>query len=118
MYSASMAEKFREGSFLKKCLMSHALTDDVYATTIKDMDNNKKDKYVLYCSAILTFWLFWGFADFLGALIGSSFPNIQQYGLDFAMVTAFIAIVVPQIKSQACTVAVLVASASGGCWLH
>lgn len=52
-------------------------------------------------------------ADFLGAIIGSSFPEIQKYGLDFAMIAAFIAIVVPQIKSQACTVAAMVASVSG-----
>lgn len=52
-------------------------------------------------------------ADFLGALVGASFPHIEKYGLDFAMVAAFIAIVVPQIKSQACTVAAVVAAVSG-----
>lgn len=113
LYSASMAEKVRESSFLKKCFMSYALTDEVYATTIKEMDSTKGDKYLFYFSAMLTFWVFWVFADFLGAVIGSSFPDIQKYGLDFAMVAAFIAIVVPQIKSQACTVAALVASVSG-----
>lgn len=62
---------------------------------------------------MLTFWGFWVLADFLGAVIGSSFPDIQKYSLDFAMVAAFIAIVVPQVKIQACTVAALVASLSG-----
>ena len=42
-----------------------------------------------------------------------AFPHIEKYGLDFAMVAAFIAIVVPQIKSQACTVAAVVAAVSG-----
>lgn len=113
LYSASMAGKIRDASSLRKCFMSWALTDEVYATTINNMDENKSDRYLFYFTVMLTFWGFWVFADFLGAVIGSSFPDIQKYGLDFAMVAAFIAIVVPQIKSQACTVAALVASVSG-----
>ncbi len=62
---------------------------------------------------MITFWAIWVLADFLGALVGASFPHIEKYGLDFAMVAAFIAIVVPQIKSQACTVAAVVAAVSG-----
>ncbi len=49
---------------------------------------------------MITFWAIWVLADFLGALVGASFPHIEKYGLDFAMVAAFIAIVVPQIKSR------------------
>ncbi|QGH62050.1 AzlC family ABC transporter permease [Serratia proteamaculans] len=113
LYSASLAEKVRDASFFRKCFMSYALTDEVYATTVKEMDGNKEDKSLFYFTVMLTFWGFWVLADFLGAVIGSSFPDIQKYGLDFAMVAAFIAIVVPQIKSQACTVAALVASVSG-----
>lgn len=113
LYSASLAGKIKESSFLRKCFMSYGLTDEVYATTVKEMDHGKSDKYLFYFSAMLTFWIIWVLADFLGAWIGSSFPDIQKYGLDFAMVAAFIAIVVPQVKSQACTVAALVASVSG-----
>lgn len=113
LYSASMAEKVQDASFFRKCFIAYALTDEVYATTVKKMDACKGDKYLFYFTVMLTFWGFWVLADFLGAVIGSSFPDIQKYGLDFAMVAAFIAIVVPQIKSQACTVAALVASVSG-----
>ncbi|WP_277973309.1 AzlC family ABC transporter permease [Pantoea agglomerans] len=113
LYSASLAGKVREASFFRKCFMSYALTDEVYATTIKEMEGNKENKYLFYFTVMLTFWGFWVLADFMGAVIGSSFPDIQKYGLDFAMVAAFIAIVVPQVKSQACTVAALVASMSG-----
>ncbi|BEM76413.1 branched-chain amino acid ABC transporter permease [Serratia marcescens] len=113
LYSASMSDKVRGTSIFKKLFMSWALTDEVYATTIKEIESNRKDKWLFYCTVMITFWFFWVFADFLGAMIGSHFPNIQNYGLDFAMVAAFIAIVVPQIKSQACTVAALTASISG-----
>lgn len=113
LYSASMASKVREAPFFKKLFMSYALTDEVYAATVGEMDGNRGDKFLFYSTVMLTFWGCWVLANFLGALIGSSFPDVQKYGLDFAMVAAFIAIVVPQIKSQACTVAALVASISG-----
>lgn len=113
LYSASLAGKIRDASFFQKCLMSYALTDEVYATTIKEMEENRGDKYLFYFTVMLTFWGFWVLANFMGAMFGSSFPDIQKYGLDFAMVAAFIAIVVPQVKSQACMVAALVASMSG-----
>ncbi|KAA5889110.1 AzlC family ABC transporter permease, partial [Klebsiella pneumoniae] len=113
LYSASISGSVREASFFKKCFMSYALTDEVYATTVKEMEGNKKEKYLFYGSAMITFWAIWVLADFLGALVGASFPHIEKYGLDFAMVAAFIAIVVPQIKSQACTVAAVVAAVSG-----
>ncbi|AYJ91997.1 TPA: branched-chain amino acid ABC transporter permease [Klebsiella pneumoniae] len=113
LYSASISGTVREASFFKKCFMSYALTDEVYASTVKEMEGNKKEKYLFYGSAMITFWAIWVLADFLGALVGASFPHIEKYGLDFAMVAAFIAIVVPQIKSQACTVAAVVAAVSG-----
>ncbi len=100
LYSASISGSVREASFFKKCFMSYALTDEVYATTVKEMEGNKKEKYLFYGSAMITFWAIWVLADFLGALVGASFPHIEKYGLDFAMVAAFIAIVVPQIKSR------------------
>ncbi|HHB1427567.1 TPA: AzlC family ABC transporter permease [Serratia odorifera] len=113
LYSASLSDKVKAYSLPQKCLIAYGLTDEVYATTIKAMGENKRDGLYFYLSAMLTFWFFWVLADFLGAVIGASFPNIERYGLDFAMVAAFIAIVVPQIKSRACVVAAVVATISG-----
>ncbi|AOJ73454.1 MULTISPECIES: AzlC family ABC transporter permease [Burkholderia] len=113
LYSASMSEKVKEYSFLTKCMMAYALTDEVYATTIKRMDGDGQQKPGFYLSVMFIFWLSWIGADLLGAMAGSSFPDIQRYGLDFAMVAAFIAIVMPQIRSRACIIAAAVASVSG-----
>lgn len=59
LYSASISSTVREASFFKKCFMAYALTDEVYATTVKEMEENKKDKYLFYFSAMLTFWFAW-----------------------------------------------------------
>lgn len=66
LYSASLADKVREASFFRKCFMSYALTDEVYATTIKEMEGNKENKYLFYFTVMLTFWGFWVLADFMG----------------------------------------------------
>ncbi|MDK6338581.1 AzlC family ABC transporter permease, partial [Escherichia coli] len=42
LYSASISGTVREASFFIKCFMSYALTDEVYATTVKEMEGNKK----------------------------------------------------------------------------
>ncbi|STV23321.1 AzlC family protein [Klebsiella pneumoniae subsp. ozaenae] len=87
LYSASISGTVREASFFKKCFMSYALTDEVYASTVKEMEGNKKEKYLFYGSAMITFWAIWVLADFLGALVGALVsPTLRKYGLDFAMV--------------------------------
>lgn len=78
LYSASISGTVREASFFKKCFMSYALTDEVYATTVKEMEGNKKEKYLFYGSAMITFWAIWVLADFLGALVGASFPTLRN----------------------------------------
>lgn len=78
LYSASISGSVREASFFKKCFMSYALTDEVYATTVKEMEGNKKEKYLFYGSAMITFWAIWVLADFLGALVGASFPTLRN----------------------------------------
>jgi 4-azaleucine resistance transporter AzlC len=45
--------------------------------------------------AMYTNWQAW---TLFGLLFGAAFPQLQSLGLDFAMVTTFIAIVVPQLR--------------------
>ncbi|WP_435247007.1 AzlC family ABC transporter permease [Vibrio sp. nBUS_14] len=113
LYSASMSEHMKEYPIHMRMLMSYGLTDEVYAVTINEMKAEKEGRHWFYLAAMGGFWVNWVVADFLGALIGSSFPEIANYGLDFAMVAAFIAIVIPQVKSRECIVAAIVATFTG-----
>ncbi|ROS04691.1 4-azaleucine resistance transporter AzlC [Sinobacterium caligoides] len=113
LYSASMSEYMKDYPLPMRALMSYGLTDEVYASTISEMKEEKKGRHWFYLAAMGGFWFNWVFSNFLGAVIGSSFPEISQYGLDFAMVAAFIAIVIPQVKSHECIVAAVVATATG-----
>ncbi len=113
LYSASMSEHMKKYPLHIRALMSYGLTDEVYASTINEMKQEKEGRHWFYLAAMGGFWFNWVVADFLGALIGSSFPEIANYGLDFAMVAAFIAIVIPQVKSRECIVAAMVATFTG-----
>ncbi len=94
-------------------LMSYGLTDEVYASTITEFRKEKEGRHWFYLAAMFGFWGNWVLANLMGALVGSSFPDIANYGLEFAMVAAFIAIVIPQVKSRECIVAAVVATISG-----
>ncbi len=92
--------------------MSYALTDEVYATTVKEMEGNKRKNICFMVRRWSPSGRFGCWPIFLARWSAPRF-HIEKYGLDFAMVAAFIAIVVPQIKSRACTVAAVVAAVSG-----
>lgn len=113
LYSVSLAEPMKHASLFSRALMAYGLTDEVYAVTVKPMHDNKVCKFYFYMTVMLTFWGIWVLADFLGAMLGAMLPDIGKYGLDFAMIAAFIAIVIPQVKSRACIIAAVVASVSG-----
>ncbi|PSV20518.1 branched-chain amino acid ABC transporter permease [Photobacterium leiognathi subsp. mandapamensis] len=113
LYSASLSEYVKEYSMPTRALMAYGLTDEVYAATVGEMKQEKPGRHWFYLAAMFGFWINWVVADFFGAVIGSSFPHIADYGLDFAMVAAFIAIVIPQVKSRECIVAAVVATVTG-----
>lgn len=113
LYSASLSEHIKDYPLHIRALMAYGLTDEVYAATIGEVKQEKAGRHWFYLAAMMGFWMNWVFANFLGALVGSSFPEIAHYGLDFAMVAAFIAIVIPQVKSRECIVAAIVASVTG-----
>lgn len=113
LYSASLSEHTKEYPLHIRMLMAYGLTDEVYASTITEVRKEKEGRHWFYLAAMFGFWGNWVIANLLGALVGSSFPDIANYGLEFAMVAAFIAIVIPQVKSRECIVAAVVATVSG-----
>jgi 4-azaleucine resistance transporter AzlC len=63
-----------------------------------------------YLGSGVAMYLNWQAWTFLGLAFGASFPALQSYGLDFAMVATFIAIVVPQLTARPRIVAAVVAA--------
>jgi 4-azaleucine resistance transporter AzlC len=52
--------------------------------------------YLASCAGMYANWQFW---TFIGITVGQNYPQVQNWGLEFAMVVTFIGIVVPLLTS-------------------
>ncbi|WP_426370577.1 AzlC family ABC transporter permease [Pseudocolwellia sp. HL-MZ7] len=86
------------------------LTDELFAivTTSKEQQFNRW--YAL--GGGLSFYVFWNIATLLGIIAGQSIPNMENWGLDFAIASTFIAIIIPMVKAKSILVCVLVSLVS------
>ena len=67
---------------------------------------------MLYQHEGISFYLIWNIATFAGIVAGQYLPNLEQFGLEFAIAATFIAIVIPSIKNIATLVSVMVSGLS------
>ena len=63
-------------------------------------------------------YLNWIFFTYIGMLLGQYVPGVTNWGLDIAMVLAFIAIVVPLLKTNSHICCALVAIVSSVITMH
>ena len=82
---------------------SHGVVDDVDNTgDVRDKNNTKNIQFTpFYIGSGMAMYSSWVFFSWLGVTLGQSNPDITNWGLDIAMVVAFIGIVVPHLKNQA-----------------
>jgi 4-azaleucine resistance transporter AzlC len=95
-----------------RLLLGFLLTDELFA--IVATDNSQRHKFDPWYAlgAGLSFYLSWNLATLLGVLAGKNIPNIEQWGLDFAIAATFIALIVPLIKNKSILISVLVSLVS------
>ncbi|WP_440054513.1 AzlC family ABC transporter permease [Pseudoalteromonas sp. T1lg65] len=110
LYSATFRECATKLPFGHKILLAFLLTDEMFAVT----ENKRKElgrfplDYALISGA--TFYVIWNLSTFVGIIAGTSIPNLESLGLEFAIAATFIAMVVPNIKSSPVLAAVLVSA--------
>lgn len=110
LYSVSMREKISPLSTRWRLVLGFLLTDELFAVC----GHLKKEEFNPWYAlgAGLSFYLFWNLASLFGIVAGKQIPNLNQWGLEFAVAATFIAIVIPTIKSMPILVSVLVALVS------
>jgi len=112
MYSASLARHMRELPRSARALMAYLLTDQAFALTVEYCEAGKPHGAWFFVGAGTALWVAWQVGTLLGVGLGASLP--AELSLDFAVALAFIALVVPSLRSRS---AVLAASASVGVFL-
>ncbi|WP_022950408.1 AzlC family ABC transporter permease [Leucothrix mucor] len=104
LYSASLMQAAKQVPALLRVPMAFWLTDETYAVVANRL-RAKQDSgtgfYTYYIGSALTMYLNWQLCTWIGVMVGESVPDMTQWGLDIAMVVAFIGIVVPALQHLA-----------------
>lgn len=107
LYSMSMREKISPLSTPWRLVLGFLLTDELFAVCGHQKQKEFNPWYAL--GAGLSFYLVWNIASFAGIVAGKQIPNLNQWGLEFAVAATFIAIVIPTIKNLPILISVIVA---------
>ena len=110
LYSATLQPYAKDWPAGWRWLLSFFLTDETFAVVENHFRYHGLEGarwYQLGSSlGMYLNWLFWTGA---GILLGHSIPGLSDWGLDFAMLATFAAIVAPQLKQNAILAAALAA---------
>ncbi|WP_080371905.1 AzlC family ABC transporter permease, partial [Vibrio cholerae] len=107
LYSVSMRSKISPLPLRWRLTLGFLLTDELFAICGAQSDKQFNRWYAL--GAGLSFYLIWNLASLVGIVAGSYLPDLNQWGLEFAVAATFIAIVIPNIKSWPVLISVLTA---------
>ena len=95
LYGASLGPRLLDTTPRERIFMSFFLTDETFAIT----SQFKKVRSRYYWGAAIAMYINWQIWTFVGLLSGSYLKGLISLNLGFVMVPAFIAIIVPQLKT-------------------
>ncbi len=111
LYSANLLPHIKQYNQKVRIPMAFLLTDESFAVAsnyLKEHANQPNFSWY-YFGAALFMYLNWQVCTVIGLFIGQSVPNMAEWGLDMAMVVAFIGIVVPCLHNRATLACAVVA---------
>ncbi len=113
LYAASLMPWVSQLGQKIRMLMAFWLTDETYAVITNRIGKDPALQGLpwYYCGSGLAMYSNWVLCTWLGITLGQRIPTITAWGLDVAMVVAFIGIVVPALQSRAQWACALSASA-------
>lgn len=104
LYAASLMPVAEKIPALLRVPMAFWLTDEAYAVVANRLRaklDDGKGFYSYYIGAALIMYLNWQLCTWIGITVGEKVPDMTNWGLDVAMVVAFIGIVVPALQHTA-----------------
>lgn len=115
LYAVSLIPYVRQFSQFKRLPMAFTLTDETFAVAFNRATQDSPAPYFAhyYLGSAAFMYLNWQLCTWIGLVAGNQLPQLTSFGLDIAMVVAFIGIVVPHLKMPSHWVCALVAALSG-----
>lgn len=111
MYSASITPHLGPLPLWKRALVSYFLVDQTYALAILEYERREMslaEKFAYFLGCAVPVCIFWYIATLVGAVAGGAIPT--EFGLDFALPIAFLAMIGPMLRTPAHVAAALVAA--------
>lgn len=112
LYGLTLRERLSPKPLRWRLGLGFLLTDELFALSGDRRAYQNKFRLYYALGAGGSFYLAWNLWTFIGIVAGASLPDLTELGLDFAIAATFIALVVPETKSLATLVSVLVAAIS------
>ncbi len=101
LYAATLVDHVRHLSQAWRFPLAAFLTDETFAVMERRyrIQGGGKNAHWYYIASCIGMYLNWQTWTFIGITVGQEFPDINNWGLEFAMVVTFIGIVVPLLTS-------------------
>ncbi|MFC3153001.1 AzlC family ABC transporter permease [Litoribrevibacter euphylliae] len=102
MYSANLMKHVRPYSQLRRAMMAFGLTDETFATVLNRLNKHQDEPFSgsYYFGSYGFMYSNWIFCSWLGFVLGGQLEDPLAWGLDVAMVVAFIGIVTPLLVNH------------------
>ncbi|MFV0576550.1 MAG: AzlC family ABC transporter permease [Vibrio sp.] len=107
LYSMSMREKVAPLPLKWRLTLGFLLTDELFAVCGHKSTAEFNRWYAF--GAGFSIYIVWNVVSFVGIIAGKYIPNLDQWGLEFAVAATFIAIVMPIIRTKPVLISVVVA---------
>ena len=97
LYAATLVDEVRHLSQAWRFPLAAFLTDETFAVMERRYrtQGGGRNAHWYYVGSCLGMYVNWQIWTIVGITVGTQFPDIQNWGLEFAMVVSFIGIVVP-----------------------
>ena len=112
LYGLTLRDRLSPKPLRWRLSLGFLLTDELFALSGDRRAYRNRFRLYYALGAGGSFYLAWNLWTFIGIVAGASLPALTELGLDFAIAATFIALVIPEIKTLATLVAVLVAGVS------
>jgi len=107
LYSAAFRQHLIQAPKRIRWPVAFLLTDEMFALTMTRLSLTKQFDLTYCLASGFVFYLGWNVSSLLGIVLGSTLPDMTSLGLEFIVACMFIALVVPQIKTQPVLLCVL-----------
>ena len=103
LYSANLMHHVGGWPQWQRAVLAFFLTDETFAVVSDRLNRHPGEPGLrwFYLGSALFMYSFWQISTVLGYTLGGQVPGLANWGLDIAMVVAFIGIVVPALKQRA-----------------